>query len=145
MSQLIKVAVISAMLLFISAFSFAAKAAPMYAVNIAYFDESGTLVGQKIQWCNNKRFSQGNTSSQYQRHDWTPCTLAAHPVSGYLCSGSGETLECWWKSTVLPEGGVAVEGGNLLPPGMTVADSCVITGDCSPQPPQPYVYTHVSQ
>lgn len=115
-------------------------AAPMYATNIAYFDSNGTLVGQKIQWCNNVRHSRGNVSSPYQRHDWYPCSPASDPVGGYVCSGGGTTLACNWVTTVSPTGGIAVDGGNMLPPGMTVVDSCAFTGDCSPQPPEPFVY-----
>jgi len=137
--------------LFGLAMSGGAHAAPMYATNIAYFDATGTLVGQKIQWCNNKRFSQGNTNSPYQRHDWTPCSFASDPFGGYTCRGSHSsvpgsesTISCSWVSNATPQGGIAVEGGSLLPPGMTVVDSCILTGDCSPQPPEPFVYPHVS-
>ena len=136
----------SAMMLSLVLFAlpFASNAAPMYATNVAYFDNSGNLVGQKIQWCNNRRFSQGNVNSPYQRHDWSPCSMSTDPYGGYVCRGGGATFECnWVQNVVPPHGGIAVEGGNLLPAGMTVADSCAITGDCAPQPPEPLVYPHV--
>lgn len=126
------------------------QAAPMYATNIAYFNSSGTLVGQKIQWCNNVRHSRGNVSSPYQRHDWYPCSPASDPVAGYVCNGgsttghpTNTTLRCNWVTTVSPSGGIGVDGGNMLPPGMSVEDSCVMTGDCYPQPPEPFVYPSI--
>lgn len=145
MKDFVKTLCVVALLCLTFASPHRADAAPAYAINTAYFDYNGNLVGQKIQWCNNKRFSQGNVNSQYQRNDWYLCYPYGNSTSAFFCSGGGESLSCHWVTSMPSDrGGIATDGGYLLPPGMTVEDSCVMTRDCSPPPPEPMVYGHVT-
>lgn len=112
--------------------------APAYAHNTAFFDGNGVLVGQKIQYCNNSRYSQGQTSSPYKRTDTYLCGHLQH-ISGWVCDGA----ECEWGEITFPGGSIAWDGGVLLPPGMTIEESCLVTNDCDTNLAEPWPYSHI--